>query len=221
MAELATLVEELTQPHQHSEVIWDDNGHGHKRMRRAWTTTQQGLLAQLREIGHEGLRVGGSRGGPGGKPASKPPGLFEAMARHVYIAVTVASWCRMQGIVLRVSVEDNLHALVGVAPAMDDVTLTRFMREVRYWRGQAATATGWVAQPFTPWIACPSCGRYSTLCISLAEDGRSVRSAYCVNTDREAAMGELLCGASWDEQTVGQLIQYIRDLADQKDWLAA
>jgi Zn ribbon nucleic-acid-binding protein len=185
MAELAALVDELCDTHLHHEVVWDDNGHRRKRMRRVYTTTQDGLLAQLREIGHEGLNVGGSSAGAGGKPGSKPPGLFEAMSRHVYIAGTVASWCRVQGVALRMSVEDNIRGLVGAASSMDDNTLGRFVREVRYWRGQAATATGWVAQPFHPWISCPTCGRQSTLSISMTEDGRGVRSAYCGNTDRD------------------------------------
>jgi hypothetical protein len=123
MSELAALVGELCDTHLHHEVVWDDNGHRRKRMRRVYTTTQDGLLAQLREIGHEGLNVGGSSAGAGGKPGSKPPGLFEAMSRHVYIAVTVASWCRVQGVALRMSVEDNIRGLVGAASSMDDNTL--------------------------------------------------------------------------------------------------
>jgi len=210
MAELAGLAEELCEPHQHTEVIWDTTERRHKRMRRAWTTVQDGLLAQLREIGHEGLKVGGSSGSGGGKPGSKPPGLFEAMARHVYIAVTVASWCQVRGLPLRIRVEDNIRALVGAAPVMDDDTLERFWREMRYWRGQAAVATGWVAAPFQPWIACPRCGRHSTLSISLTEDGRNARAAYCINTDRDLVTGELLCGATWSEETIGLLVDHIR-----------
>lgn len=220
MSELAGLAEELCDPHQHTEVIWDDNGHRNKRMRRAYTTTQDGLLAQLREIGHEGLKVGITKG-TGGKPGSKPPGLFEAMSRHVYIAVTVAQWCQVRGVQIRMTVEENLRGLVGVAPAMDDETLDRFVREVRYWRGQAATATGWAAQPFQPWISCPTCGRQSTLSISMTEDGRGVRSAYCSNTDRDARTGDLICGSTWDGDTVGRLVRYIRELADVNDWEAA
>lgn len=209
MAELAALAEELCDPHQHVEVIWDTTEHRHKRMRRAWTTVQDGLLAQLREIGHEGLKVGGSSSS-GGRLGSKPPGLFEAMARHVYIAATVAAWCQCTGAPLRIRVEDNLRALLGVAPRMDDDTLLRFAREVRYWRGQAAVATGWVAAPFHPWIACPRCGRHSTLSISLTEDGRNARAAYCINTDRDQVTGELLCGASWSEEAIGVLVAHIR-----------
>jgi hypothetical protein len=212
MSELAALAGELCDVHPHHEVIYDDNGYRHKRMRRIYTTTQEGLLAQLREIGHEGLKVGRSTGA-GGKPGSKPPGLFEAMSRHVYIAVQAASWCRVQGVVLRMSVEDNIRGLVGSAPSMDDLTLAQFVREVRYWRGQAATATGWVAQPFHPWISCPRCGRQSTLSISMTEDGRGVRSAYCGNTDRDHVTGDLICGSSWDEGSVDQLVRYIRLMA--------
>ena len=210
MSDLAALAEELCDPHRHTEVIWDTDQHRHKRARRAYTTTQEGLLAQLREIGHEGLKVSGSTKVVG-KPGSKPPGLFEAMARHVYIAVTVAHWCQARAVPLRMSVEANIRALVGAAPAMDDATLARFVREVRYWHGQAATATGWAVEPFRPWVGCPGCGRVSSLCIALTDDGRDVRSAYCANADRDPATDELLCGASWTEETVAELVDYIRN----------
>lgn len=189
VAEIAALAEELCDPHRHTERVeeWDRN---RNRKVRTYVTTQQGLLKQLRDIAAMGLKVGSGCGSGGGKPGSKPPGMFEALARHVYIVVEAGRWCDTVGLPQRDAVEGNIRALVGRAPSLDDQHLARLHKEVRFWRAQAATATGWETPPYTPPVPCPVCSRLGTVRINMAE-----RSAYCTNQDRNM-WGDLLCGMS-------------------------
>lgn len=195
-------VEQLCEPRHHAEPVLDDNGHGKKRLRRAWTTVQPGLMTQLRAAAHEGLRVGPSAPS-GGKPASRPPGCFDALNAHVYIAAQAADWVAMMKEPVRDYAEGNLRALIGLAPRMSDADLVRLHTETRYWHGMAATSTGWIERPYSPPVHCPLCGRFGSLRINV--EGRA---AYCSNRDR--ADGVLVCGIAWPPGTAGQVFDYVR-----------
>lgn len=207
MAELVGLAEELCDAHQHSEVV--EEWVNRNRKRRTVVTVQQGLLAQLREVSVEGLRVSDPMPG-GGKPKSKPPGVFEALQRHVYIAVTAAQWCQSMGLPQRMTPEENIRAIVGKAPNLDDDGLGRLLREVRQWRRQAALATGWDSQPYSPMVRCPNprCARWSSIRIYATEPW----SAYCTNPDR-GPDNELVCGMLWSGDEVRELAAYVRQTA--------
>lgn len=207
LSDVLAAVDELADPHRHTEVIWDRDRHRNKRMSRAYSTTQDGLLKQLRDAAGEGLRVGD---GPGGsaKPASKPPGAFEALCRHVFITVEVQGWVDALGVPRRATVEENLRALVGKAASLDDPMLLRLHSDVRYWRGQASAATGWTSLPYAPHAPCPVCGMFGTLRIN-----RSTNAAYCINAARTAT-GERVCGATWAPGCIGPLAAHIRAYAD-------
>jgi hypothetical protein len=204
MSELDRHVEELVEPRQHTELIWDVDQHRNRRVRRAYVTRQDGLMAQLRAVAHEGLRLRQEgRGGPSGKPGSRPPGCFDALNRHVYITAEAYSWATGLG-VRRPTVDQTILAFVGVAPLMTDVDLARLVRELRYWRGSAAVATGWVERPYTPPVPCPTCSRFGSLRVNI-----ETRGAYCTNPDRTPT-GELACGGAWPPGTAGQLFAYIK-----------
>lgn len=209
LTELAEIAEMLCDPHRHTEVLYDADDRRNRRPRRVYTTTQDGLLKQLRDAAHEGLRVGPP--GTAGKPDSRPPGSFEALARHVYISVTVGQWCAALGVPVRDTVEGSVHALVGRAGALDDDARRRLLHEARYWRGQAQAATGWTSPPYAPPVPCPCCSRVGTLRVNLAS-----RGAYCASPERTET-GELICGATWAPGTVTEgsaLVKYIRAVTE-------
>jgi hypothetical protein len=202
LVELAALAEELCDTRPHAEPIWVDNGHGNKRLRRIYATTQPGLLEQLREIAHKGLKVGeGVRAT--GKPASRPPGCFDALNVHHYIGLEAYRWAQAYA-TPKPATEDNIRILIGLAPSFDDGTFDRLVTDVRYWRGMAATSTGWVERPYTPRVRCPMCQRFGSIRVNI--EGKS---AYCTNRDRRPS-GDLACGQTWPPGMAAPLFDWIR-----------
>jgi hypothetical protein len=209
--ELGAIAAELTQSRTHVEPILDDNGHGRKTVRRAWTTTQPALLDQLRTMAHEGLRVGARPPGSVGKPSSRPPGNFEALAVATMIQDGACRWTASLGMPfagLR-SATAPIRALVGAAPGLDEADLGQLLREMRYWRNVALVATGWVEPLWSPAVPCPMCERYASLRVDV-----DARAAYCGNRERDAA-GLLVCGANWPAGTAGPLFAWIRETLER------
>lgn len=206
--ELADMAEELCEPHRHSEPIYDRDKWRNKKMTRVYTTTQAGLLAQLREVAAEGLKVSDPTPSTG-KPKSKPPGVFEAFQRHVYIAVESGRWCTQLGLNTPRNPEDCIRALVGKAANLDDATLEQVVKEVRYWHRSACSATGWSTPPYTPAVLCPNCRAFSSLKISFRDEKWEHASAYCTNAARTPE-GELVCGMAWPEGEMDELRDYVR-----------
>lgn len=195
-------VADLVDVRHHIEPILDDNGHGNRRLRRVYPSKQPSLVSLLRETAHEGLKVGG--GSPvGRKPSSRPPGCFDALNALVYIGARAAAWCDVHH-VARPEVEDNLRALVGLAPTLDDTDLGRLFREVRYWHGMAAAASGWAERPYTPPVSCPVCSRFGSLRLNI-----EARAGYCTNRERDR-YGDMVCGAAWKPNHAEPLFAYIR-----------
>lgn len=168
LATLADLAEELCDARQHIERVWDRDHHRNRRLRRAYTTTQPGLLAQLAEAVTEATAVPDDGGGHS-VPGSRPPGAWEAMARHSAITVAAARWCWSLRVEQRDSVEGNIRALVGVGGQLDRDTLAALVAEARVWRHAAAVMTGWASPSFTPQVACPivDCGRVNVIRVNL------------------------------------------------------
>lgn len=205
--EIVVMAEELCDPHRHTEVIYDVDRHRNKKLSRCYTTTQDGLLKQLREVAAEGLKVGDPVRS-GSKPKSKPPGVFDALSAHVYVAVESGHWCEQVGIDPRRTPEESIRGLVGKAPNLEDAVLVELHREVRFWHGQATVMTGWRTSPYTPPVRCPLCQRVGSLRVNL-----EAKSAYCSNTSRKAD-NTLACGASWPPDGIDPLVAYVRQVTN-------
>jgi hypothetical protein len=195
LADLADLVDELCDPHQHVERVHDRVGRGTRRM-RAYVTVQQGLLAQLAAAAVDGAAGGDEPPSARPIPQSRPPGCFEALARHTAITLHVARWCWDLRIAQRDTVEGNMRALVGAAGGLDGVVLQDLVAAAKGWRHQAAVMTGWASPRFAPDVPCPSCERRGTIRINLSR-----QVAMCTSET---------CGALWEADTIGVLADYIR-----------
>lgn len=199
---IADQVRELTERRHHVEPIHEDNGHGNKRLRRVWPSSQSSLLDQLRETAHAGLKVSG--GGPGaGKPSSRPPGCFDALNALVYISSRAAAWASAYGVSYAEPV-NNVREVVSIASAIDPPTLDRLAGEVSYWYRMAAAAAGWSERPYSPPVRCPNCRGFGTLRINV-----EAKAGYCSNRER-LRDGSMACGAAWAPGEGGPLFEYIR-----------
>jgi hypothetical protein len=203
--DIARWAQELTAPRQHVEPILDDNGYGRKTVRRAWTTTVPSLLDQLRQMAHEGLRVGSRPPGSVGKPSSRPPGNFEALAVSTSIMAGASYWAVAYAMCFdQRNAAGIIRALVGISSLLDDESLYELHREVRHWHAMASLATGWREPPWSPAVRCPACGSFGTLRVDA-----DARSAYCGSRARRGD-GRLACAMSWPEGTTTELFAYIR-----------
>lgn len=205
LATLADLAEELCDARQHVERVWDRDVHRNRRMRRAYVTTQPGLLAQLAEAVTEATALPEDGGGHS-VPGSRPPGAWEAMARHSAITVAAARWCWSLRIKQRDSVEGNIRALVGQASQLDSDTLGALVSEARGWRHAAAVMTGWASPSFTPQVACPVAG---------CERTNTIR----VNLDRSMALCSA-CESRWSDDdgdgSFAVLARYVEAATDRR-----
>jgi hypothetical protein len=199
LADIAQLAEELCDPHQHTERVWDVDRHRNRRMRRAYTTTQDGLLTQLSDAMVDAAAVWDDGASGRGVPRSRPPGSWEALATHASITTAAARWCWMLGIPQRDTVEASIRGLVGRAPTLDRQQLADLAADIRAWHHRAAVMTGWATPAYAPTAPCPTCEASGTLRVNL---GR--QSALCVD-----------CGATWTPDTIGVLARYIATVTAQ------
>ncbi|WP_285554854.1 DUF7341 domain-containing protein [Actinoplanes regularis] len=203
--QIATVADDLTEPHMHSESItgWDRNRH---RKTRRWTTVQPGLLAQL----HQSVIPVWSTPddfGASSVPASRPPLAVEALSRHDEIAMAVLRWCTSMGLETRVSVESNVRALVGATPKLDEETAAALLDEMRQWRRWCLVLTGWEQLYCPAGVPCPivGCGMRNSLRINLTNATALCRA----------------CGSTWtkdaedDAGAIGVLADYIKQRTDR------
>jgi hypothetical protein len=202
MATLVELAEQLADPHHHHEPIVDRDQHRNRTVRRAWTTRQDGLLAQLAAAATERTRSGDRPAGARPVPGSRPPGDLEAMARYAAITIDVCRWCWVLRIPQRDTVEDNIRALVGAAPGLEAADLSDLLVSMRRWHHQAAVMTGWASRAFAPNVPCPQCDETGALRVNVDR-----RMAMCVRAD---------CGAQWTPETIGVLGEYIQMATDRR-----
>lgn len=203
---LTDAVNELTLPRTHHEPVFHHDG-------RAWTrnshsTQVPSLLDQLRNV------VEPSSSSESGKSSfgSRSPARDEAIDMLLRIEGAAASWLGLRCLQpLRLTVEDNLRALVGCAPTLDPALRWDLTREARRWVTWARVTTGWEVPAFRPDNTCPLCARRGGLRVR-AGDGvsSSEASATCVD-----------CGEAWDPATIGLLAQHIRSENDDEAWGAA
>lgn len=177
---IAELAEELCDPRQYREPIYEWVGRNRK-LTRVIVTTQAGLIDQLRESVHP------TNTGEGGHtvPASRPPLQLEALDRLVAIERAAFGWTRALHLPPRGYAEGDIRALVDGAARADDDTRHALNTDMRRWRGWAAVMTGWASPPLTPYIRCanPECAQLATLRV-LPER----RTATCA-----------ACGHVWDD----------------------
>lgn len=197
LVDIAAIAEELCEPHQHTEQIVDrDPADRRKRRRRIWVTTQPGLISQLKTAS-EGHGDGRTEQGGSRVPGSRPPGFWEALARHSAISIDVVRWCWELNLDIRDTPEAGIRALVGAATNLDDSTARDLLAALRGWRHQAAVMTGWAHPAFAPAVNCPivDCGRHATIRI---------------NTDRMVAWC-IACDSRWDDEAgaIRTLARYI------------
>ena len=189
---ITALAEQLCDPRHHVERIpyWDTN---RNRKFREWRTTQPGLLRQLHDGAIDPVRV--AEGGRRPHPGSRPPLALEALSTHTAITAYAARWCWSLKLDLRDTTEDNIRALVGHAPHLDDDALTLLAGEMRQWYRWAAVATGWVAPLYAPHVPCPACQVKGKLRVNL-----TAQAAHC-----------RACQATWasDDGSLYKLSDYI------------
>lgn len=212
MVDIADLASELADPRPvvTRTPFWDDN---RNRKFRVHTVTLPGLLGQL----YESVVPSGSAGEGGARthPGSRPPLALEALSRHTEITLAVATWCWKLRITQRDTVEGNLRALVGASMHREEAE--DLLRDMRRWRSWAATMTGWETITRLDGVPCPvvECGKTGSLRLNL-----TAKTAYCANPDRDQD-GLRVCGAHWDDTSIGVLAEYVNRITDGKGVKAA
>lgn len=200
LRDIADTADALTEPHQHAEPVYDYDHHRNRRMKRAYVTTQPGLLRALAEAIEPATKPEGDQRAAGYRSA--PPLCLEAVSRLAVIHIAAVRWCWSLKVELRDTTESNIRGLVGAAGSLDDDTAHSLLDELRQWRTWAAVMTGWQSPAYSPKVNCPvdGCGKPNTIRINLAR-----KSALCVE-----------CHATWDESTIGILADYIRTSTDKE-----
>lgn len=188
---LADFIDELCDPHTHTEPydIWDGN---RNRKRRVHRTTQPGLLQQLRDRYDQAPAGEWSNGGTG----SRAPLAMEALSRYIEIGRGVDHWVTLLELTPRPTPESRMRSLVSAATRLDTATRNDLHHEARSWHHTARIVCGWTTPPYRPRVPCPipDCARRDGLRIHLH--------------DHTALCGH--CGATWDPTSIGVLADYIR-----------
>lgn len=190
--DLADLVRELTETHQHAE---------HYQVRRGlrWVprdhrTTVPALLVQLWQ---NDVPSNASEDGPRPGYQSRPAARLDALDTAVRIDLGAARWITDLGEEPRSGdTADIVRQLHGLTASADHVTRQAITRDVRGWWLQARIVTGWDSPAWTPDNTCPQCGERGTLKVRLAD-----RIAMCTNDP---------CRVLWDEVSIGLLADHIR-----------
>ncbi|MFG2165533.1 DUF7341 domain-containing protein [Micromonospora chersina] len=196
---LSQHAEALCDPRHHVERIpyWDTN---RNKKHREWRTTQPGLLRQLHDSATDPVRS--LEGGRRPHPGSRPPLALEALSTHTAITAYAARWCWSLKLDLRDTTEENIRALTGKAPALDDDDLALLASDVRQWYRWASVATGWIAPLYQPHVPCPACQTVGKLRVNL-----TAQAAHCRN-----------CQATWasDDGSLYKLGDYVQQHTDRK-----
>lgn len=192
---IADAVNELTTPQSHVEWFqrFDERTRKHLTPEKH-ETSHPSLLEQLRAASTA------SKGGdtaPTSGYESRPTARIEAVDRLAAVEQAVDDWLvRVIEQPTRLTLEDNLRALVGASPGLDTRQLSALARETARWLTWARVVTGWDTPPQRPNAACPLCEARGDLRVRLEE-----KTAAC-----------LACGETWDPATFGLLADHIRGL---------
>lgn len=191
---LADYVQELTQPHDHTETYQTRSITGTGFVDAHYTTHAPSLLAQLWA---NDTPSANAEEGPRPGFQSKPAARLDALDTAVRIDLDASRWVRDLG-------EDDWHTdtaatirqLHGLAASADPVTRAAITRDVRRWWIRARIVTGWDSAAWTPDNTCPQCGDRGTLRVRLAD-----HIGTCTNDG---------CRVVWDETNIGLLADHIR-----------
>lgn len=191
---LSEAVDELTKPHVHREQVsrYENGTWVHSRHR----TDVPPLVQQLRAA------VEPSSSSDAGKSSfsSRPSARLDAIDTLLRIEAASAVWLTRCGQALRSTLEDNLRALVGCAPGLDEQQQWDLTREARRWATWARVTTGWEVPPFRPNNTCPLCGKRGGLRVRAGDGVTSYEtSAVCVE-----------CSEAWGPAEIGLLAEHIR-----------
>lgn len=190
--EIAELAEELCDPRSHTEPVYGWTKQRNKTLIRQHTTTQAGLIQQLRAaVRHPAVHD--EQAVRGRETPSRPPLQLEALARIMDITLLANEWLSTTRTVHRGDVESNIRALVGAAPRLDSDAQHRLLHDLRRWRGWAAVMTGWALPPYQPHVTCPrsECAQLGTLRIILERKTGLCVACQTVWDDRDGSINLL------------------------------
>lgn len=192
LAEIADAVRELTDAQRHVELYVKLDSRNRPLPAKPHITKHPSLLDQLRDAATAG-RGGGDEILTGGYE-SRPTARLEAIGQLIRIEQAVDDWLvRKFDATPRVTIEDQLRQIVGLAPTVYVGLQRDLARETNRWRIWARVVTGWDSAPWQPKVPCPMCETRGELRIRLLE-----KSAACLH-----------CGAAWDASTFGLLADQI------------
>lgn len=166
----------LTDPRHHREPRYGLQGH-HRVIIGHHITTQPGLLQQLADMAYPGASEDEDSGGGRSVPESRPPGDVDAISAYVVITLAVARWCWSLKLDLRDSVESNLRQAVATVIGREDRdTQIALLGEMRTWRNQCETITGWKEGAKQLKEPCPHCGERQ---LRVKHEGPTARCYAC------------------------------------------
>jgi hypothetical protein len=209
---LAALLDDarlLTDTRAHLEPYAVHDAHGTLVTRRHRTTVP-GLLDQL----DAAVEPSRSSAGAGARPGygSSPAARLEALDVRAGIAGEVAEWLEWLRERPRPHAADGIGVLLAAAGTLDDEALERLAGAVRSWRIRAAVVTGWEAPAVRLHNTCPACPADE-------ESGATTRRGRLRIRVEALCAACSVCGATWDESTIGVLAEHIR--AENNDESAA
>jgi hypothetical protein len=192
LADLRDTADMLTDPRHHREPRYGLVGH-HKVVVGHHTTTQPGLLQQLADMAYPGTGTDEADNGGRSVPGSRPPGDIAALSAYLVITMASVRWCHSLRLDLRDTTESNIRQVVATVIGREDHdTQVVLLSELRSWRNQCESITGWSTRAIQLPQPCPHCGE------------RQLR----VKTEGPAARC-LACGVQWDADTVGVLARVL------------
>jgi len=197
LADIADAADDLTEPHQHLEPIYEWTAQRNRRQVRVHRVRLPSLLDQL-----AAMFAPGSAGEQGGRgvPGSRPPLRLDAVSVHSFIGAGAARWAWSLRLEIRDTTASTIRGLVGAAGVMDSDTQVSLLGELCQWRHQAQVLTGWKTPPYRPFVACPLCDRVGGLRVHLG-----TQTAACVR-----------CWATWTPDTVGVLAAHVLERTSVK-----
>lgn len=194
LTDLRDTADLLTDPRHHREPRYGLDAHRHKVVVGHHVTTQPGLLAQLAAMAYPGTSGDDIDGGGGQSvPGSRPPGDLAAISAWVAISIATVRWCNSLRLDIRDTVESNIRQMVATVVSREDRdTQITLLSELRSWRHQCETITGWSTRAGELQQPCPHCGERQ---LRVKPEGPTARC--------------LACGVQWDSDTVGVLARVL------------
>lgn len=200
LARLTECIDQLCDPYTDGfNVSWWEGG---KRRVDRKVTPHASLLNQLRELTNGGVKLGGTSRP---KPGSRPPCDLSALQCTIAIADATDDWQARWGVDHKLQLEDNVRSLQALAYRLDDDALAVLARDVSSWHWKASFLCGWIDPVWIPeGIPCPLCDTVTTKRTTTTDGaGLIIRRAELTAVCRT-------CGATWDQNTIGILGDFIR-----------